>query len=178
MSEEIARTQDLPLAGNSREDVREFRLAEISRRRASGETLTQIAQALGIGLATVSRDMEIVRARWHEECIQSIEAHRAKQLAALDVVTQGAIEDRQWSAAANAIQGAAKLLGSNAPEKQDIRVLGESAARIGEAMREAFGRAVSSGLISQSQADELMAMIAGCIDEGLSRSASDGLGVV
>ena len=87
---------------------------------------------LGVNQSTISRDLKRLQEQWVREASQDIGERRARELAELDDMEKDAALEfnksknpQWWHARLKAKERRAKLLGLDAPVKQDITSKGE-----------------------------------------------------
>lgn len=91
---------------------------------------SRIAEQLGVGQSTISRDIKTLEARWAVEAVQDIAAAKGLDLERIERLISALWGDAikgKWLATDRVLslmQHRAKLLGLEAPEKADINVGG------------------------------------------------------
>lgn len=109
----------------------EFRRQKVAANLIGGMNYREIAAALGVSIGTVASDVKIIFARWKGEQVQS-----AEQWIALELRRCDRLINTLWNDATDGKPGAidrvlkvmerrAKLLGLDAPTKQDVTSGGE-----------------------------------------------------
>lgn len=105
-----------------RSRVAQFRLGGVRNQR-------QIAKALGVSVATINRDFKALDAEWRERAAADIAVEKAIDLDRIDRLIMAlwdkAAKEGRWLATDRVIalmQHRAKLLGLEAPAKQDINM--------------------------------------------------------
>lgn len=69
------------------------RRKDVATRYLRGEQQAEIAGALGVDIATISRDLATLRSLWLESAVRDFDAARAQELAKID-----AVEREYWEA--------------------------------------------------------------------------------
>ena len=97
----------------------------VGRLRVRGMTIREIAAQLevtseyaGISHQTVANDIQAIRKQWRAHAAQDIGDHAARQLAELDEVRRAAWKAGDYDGVRKALETEAKIIGTNAPEKQ------------------------------------------------------------
>lgn len=105
-----------------RSRVAQFRLGGVRNQR-------QIAKALGVSVATINRDFKALDAEWRERAAADIAVEKAIDLDRIDRLIMAlwdkAAKEGRWLATDRVLslmQHRAKLLGLEAPAKQDINM--------------------------------------------------------
>lgn len=112
--------------------VREERLLGISRDLLKEPRIKQVdlAKRYGVSPAQINMDVKLINARYRDAALIDTQERIGKQLAAYDAIKEShlplAIEGKTRSAEVvmQALTGEAKLLGLEAPAKQDIKMDG------------------------------------------------------
>lgn len=82
------------MAANKRSQAqREHDRTEIASLYLQGKTFQQIADALQLSKSQIFYDLNIVRQRWRDDAVLSIDLHKARELARIDL-----IESETWRA--------------------------------------------------------------------------------
>jgi ECF sigma factor len=68
------------------------RRADVARRYCHGMTQVEIARALGVNQATVSRDLAAIRAQWRQTMAEEFDSLRCEQLPKIDLAERAAWE--------------------------------------------------------------------------------------
>jgi IS30 family transposase len=103
---------------------REERRLKVARLWAQHRNQTEIAKALGVNQSTVSRDLQVITARWVAEAVHDVGEIRARELAELDEMEKELaarwLQERrpEWMRLRLAVkERRAKLLGLDMPVK-------------------------------------------------------------
>lgn len=110
-------------------DTPEARREAVGRLRTRGYTLRQIAEMLGVSLATVGNDMKKIRTVWKQNMALSYEEYVAQELAAYDDIEQQLDEAikaghlEMISQRTRIRERRAKLLGLDSPVKHEVTVV-------------------------------------------------------
>ena len=103
---------------------REERRQKVARLWAQHRNQTEIAKALGVNQSTVSRDLQVITARWVAEAVRDVGEIRARELAELDEMEKELaarwLQERrpEWMRLRLAVkERRAKLLGLDMPVK-------------------------------------------------------------
>lgn len=110
----------------------ELRRALVERMAARGCTLYEITEKLArleiinpetaepYSVATISRDLTEIEKRWREAAVEEREAARAKQVGELRAARRMAWDAGQLAEVRRNIELESKLLGTQAPQRQEI----------------------------------------------------------
>lgn len=97
----------------------------VGRLRVRGMTEREIQAQLevtseyaGISKTTIHNDILAIRSQWRAHAAQDIGDHVARQLAELDEVRRAAWKAGDYDGVRRALETEAKIIGTNAPEKQ------------------------------------------------------------
>lgn len=113
-------------------DIVERRREVVSRLRLMGLSVREIVVKLleknivnpdsgePYGKTTIGRDLQAMRDKWRERASASISEHQAQQLARLELIQRSAFAQRDYDLALKTHDRIAKLLGTNAPDRQEI----------------------------------------------------------
>lgn len=113
-------------------DIVERRREVVSQLRLMGLTVREITTKLleeGIvnpdsgepyGKTTIGRDLKFMREKWRERADAAISEHQAKQYAQLELIQRRAFAQRDYDLALKTHDRIAKLLGTNAPDRQEM----------------------------------------------------------
>lgn len=108
---------------------REARRRKVAAILLSGvSNQTAIAEQLGVDQSTISRDIKRIEADWQAEAVQDIAAAKGKDLQRTERLIQALWQDAikgKWLATDRVLslmQHRAKLLGLEAPAKQDLNL--------------------------------------------------------
>ncbi len=112
-----------------KEAEREARRMKVASLLLAGVTDQRaIADQLGVSQPTISRDVKHIEARWQESALQDISAAKGKDLQRTERLIQALWQDAikgKWLATDRVLslmQHRAKLLGLEAPQKQDVNM--------------------------------------------------------
>lgn len=73
------------------------------------------------GVQTVRNDLALLSERWREESAKDLSDHFSKQLARLDMIQEEALAREDLKLALEAHDRQSKLLGTNAPERREVK---------------------------------------------------------
>ena len=113
----------------SKQAERERRRQQVAAMLLAHRSQRQIAQALGVHQATVSRDVQAVRREWQERRLQDIHAWVAEETAKLDHVERALVPrvlDGELPAVdrlLNVMRQRAQLLGLDEPQQHQHTVI-------------------------------------------------------
>ena len=103
----------------------EQRRTQVSQMYLAGATQPVIAKTLGVGLATVNRDIKHIQGVWKQSQLETMDEAIVKHLAELDYIRQRLHADYENSKSITTLEKLirvqereAKLLGLDAPVKQ------------------------------------------------------------
>jgi len=103
----------------------EQRRTQVSQMYLAGATQPVIAKTLGVGLATVNRDIKHIQGVWKQAQLETMDEAIVKHLAELDYIRQQLRNDYANSKSVSSLkelirvqEREAKLLGLDAPVKQ------------------------------------------------------------
>lgn len=117
----------MPHSHRRRQEIeRAARRMQVADLLTSGVTdQSRIAGRLGVNQSTVSRDIKIIEAQWHERAAEAIDIAKGKDLDRTERLIEALWPDAitgKWRATDRVIalmQHRARLLGLNAPEKRE-----------------------------------------------------------
>ena len=100
-----------------REIVGRLRVRGLTEREIR-EELDKLPEYAGTSAGTVHNDIVAARQLWRAHAAQDIGDHAARQLAELDEVRRAAWKAGDYDGVRRALETEAKIIGTNAPEKQ------------------------------------------------------------
>lgn len=127
-------------------DNAERRREAVARLRVRGLSVRSIAQALATldppiinddgkpyGKSTIQADIDALREQWREDSGRAIAEHHAEQLAQLREVQREAWRDKDLDLVLKTHDRIARILGTDAPSKQEVAFAGIDATLIAAA---------------------------------------------
>lgn len=106
----------------SQQDAILARREQVASLRLRGLTVREIATILQVGVATIDRDLDALKAEWQANAAQDMEVHRAKMLAELEAVKAAGWGEKSPETVIKAIALESKLRGTDAPQKISMDV--------------------------------------------------------
>lgn len=110
-----------PARKKARDDAAEQRRTQVGQLIKAGLSQREMARALNVGATTIHKDLTILRRRWREEYLESIDEHLVVDLARLDDIIKALTNSvRQGELPAidrylKVLERRARILGYDAP---------------------------------------------------------------
>jgi Trp operon repressor len=105
------------------------RRQKVSALRLMHYTQREIAAEIGVSVATVNRDLAVVRAEWAERRTQSYEAWVAEELAKIDLLERAILpaaisgDDKAQARLVQFMDRRARMMGLDKPERHEHTVI-------------------------------------------------------